>query len=894
MGKKRLRKSVAIPAAVLALVMAGGAAYAAVDTGWGQRLIGRQPDGSALTSTNQLVTPAGTGVEQSGRPLSLAVRPDGQTAVNETWDGKGLFTVTDLVGHKVLQQYSPPGGTGSGNVSYGGLLYSPDGKTLWAGQVGNLLKFAVAADGTLSNPVVIALPGATGRKPIPAGLAFAPGGQQILVTLNGTNMLAVLDAATGALVRQVPIGNAPRDVVVAGSHAFVANQGGRTAQAGDKTYKSYWTDIVTNTDNGSASTGTVSEVDPATGTLVRTYNVGLAPSALMAQGSDVFVANSNSDTVSVLDTASGSVAQTINVNPLPGAPIGSSPNSLAMLDSTHLAVSLGSANAVAIYDYTDAKTPAGFQGLVPTGWYPGTVQLDPALGQVVVAAQKGVGSLGDTTSQSEGTGTVPVVGHTVYSDVGLVSTVPIPKPSDMPNYTKQVWQNNQWTAWKAQQQAAGSSNKKPVAIPVRDGDPSTIKHVFMIVKENRTYDQILGDDPRGNGEPSLAQFGGATTPNFHALAQQGPLLDNTYSSGTMSADGHQWLTQANVDEYLTQSIGSYTRSYPYNGGDSLAYGSTGFLWDNAAAHGVSAKDWGEYTNQWTNSAGVSDLNTWTQWYQNTKAQEAGQPASIPVDAFHASTDVPSLTKILQPQFPGFQLQVPDQYRADVFLKDLKAADQANSLPQLNIMTVMNDHTAGTSAGYPTPSAMVADNDLAVGRIVDGISHSTFGKDSAVFVIEDDSQNGVDHVDGHRAPVLVWSPYARRNAVVSDYYTQLNVVRTIEQILGLPPMTQMDLAAEPMYAAFTNKADTTPYTAIPNKVPLDTMNGAPAQLTGAALAWEQWSAKQNWHAPDQADPAKLNRADWYGVHGYTKPYPGDKKVLTPDEVPAGPAAPDGDG
>jgi hypothetical protein len=265
-----------------------------------------------------------------------------------------------------------------------------------------------------------------------------------------------------------------------------------------------------------------------------------------------------------------------------------------------------------------------------------------------------------------------------------------------------------------------------------------------------------------------------------------------------------------------------------------------------------------------------------------------------VDAFHASTDVPSLTKILQPQFPGFQLQVPDQYRADVFLKDLKAADQANSLPQLNIMTIMNDHTAGTSAGYPTPSAMVADNDLAVGRIVDGISHSTFGKDSAVFVIEDDSQNGVDHVDGHRAPVLVWSPYARRNAVVSDYYTQLNVVRTIEQILGLPPMTQMDLAAEPMYAAFTNKADTTPYTAIPNKVPLDTMNGAPAQLTGAALAWEQWSAKQNWHAPDQADPAKLNRADWYGVHGYTKPYPGDKKVLTPDEVPAGPAAPDGDG
>ncbi|MCU1584014.1 MAG: hypothetical protein JWM49_570 [Microbacteriaceae bacterium] len=888
-SKRRIPKRVVIPAAVMALVLCGGGIAYAAATGWGNALIGRQPDGSVLTATNQLVTPAGTSVEQTGRPMSMAVSPDGRTAVNETYDGKGLFTVTDLVNHKVVQQISPPKGTGSGNVSYGGLLYSPDGTTLWAAQTRNLLKFTVAADGTLASPVAVAMPGVAGKDAIPASLAYAPGNQQILASFNGTNMLAVLDANTGAVIRQIPVGNAPRDVVVANGHAFVANQGGRPALPGDKTNQSYGTSIVTNTTNGSPSTGTVSEVDPVAGTVVQTITVGLGPSALLVHGADLFVANSNSDTVSVLDTTTGKVGQTINVNPLPGAPVGSSPNSLTMIDDTHLAVSLGQANAVAVYDYTTQQQPASFEGLVPTGWYPGTVQFDKSLGQIVVAAQKGVGSLGAPATQTGSTAT----GHTVFSDIGLVSTVPVPTQAQLPKFTKQVWQNNQWDAALADLKTNPSNKRAAVAIPRRDGDPSSIKHVFMIVKENRTYDQVLGDDPRGNGDPALAEFGQQTTPNFHALASQGPLLDNIYSSGTMSADGHQWLTQATVDEYLTQSIGNYDRSYPYNGGDALAYSSTGFLWDNAARHGVSAKVWGEYTNKWSSASGSGDPNTWSQWYQNSQAIEAGKPATIDQNAFHASTDVPSLSTILQPSFPGFQLQIPDQYRADVFLKDLHSAEQANSLPQLNLMTIMSDHTAGTSAAYPTPSAMVADNDLALGRIIDGISHSKFGKDSAVFVMEDDSQNGVDHVDGHRNPTLVWSPYSNKGAVVSDYYTQLNVVRTIEQILGLPPMTQMDLAAEPMYSAFTNKPDFTPYTVKPNQIPLNTMNGSaqaavPAAAQPMAQGWADWSKKQNWKAPDVADPAHLNRADWYAVHHFSTPYPGDAKILTPDEVPNGPA------
>ena len=871
------RKAVVVPTAAVAVALVAGSAYAAA-SGWGDARIGRQPDGSVLTATNQKVTPAGSAIEQTGRPMNMAVAPDGKTAVNETWDGKGQFTVTDLVNHRVLQQVSPSQGWGS---SYGGLLYAPDGKTLWAAQPGNLQKFTVNADGTLANPVTIPMPKAGGKDPIPSSLVYAPGGRQILATFNGTNTLAVLDAVTGAVIRQIPVGNAPRDVVVLNGRAFVANQGGRPAQPGDRTNNSYGSSIVANDGNGSPSTGTVSEVDLTAGSVARSYQTGLAPSALLVHGSEVFVANSNSDTVSVLDTTTGRVGQTINVNPLPGAPASSSPNSLTMLDDTHLAVSLGQANAVAIYEYKGKTTPASFQGLIPTGWYPGTVQYDKPLAQLVIAAQKGVGSLGAPAANG---------GHTVYSDLGMISTVPNPTTDQLPKFTKQVWANNQWTAALADRKRHPSQAR--VAIPRRDGDPSAIKHVFMVVKENRTYDQVLGDDPRGNGDQALTEFGARTTPNHHALASTaGPLLDNTYSSGTMSADGHQWLTQATVDEYLTRSIGNYDRSYPYNGGDALAYSATGFLWDSAAHHGVSAKDWGEYTNKWTDAAGKNDTHTWTQWYQNTKAIESGQPATIPADQYHASTDVPSLSKILHPQFPGFQLQVPDQYRADRFLADLKQAEKQSNLPQLNILTLPTDHTAGTDPSEPTPSAMVADNDLALGRIIDAISHSKYGQDSAVFVVEDDSQAGVDHVDGHRQPALVWSPFAKKGAVVDTYYTQLNVVRTIEQILALPPMTQMDLAAEPMFDAFTDKADPTPYTARPNQIPLDTLNGsaaaaAPATAKPAAQAWADWSSKQDWSGPDRANQAQLNRADWYAAHNYTRPYPGDAQILSPNEVPGG--------
>jgi YVTN family beta-propeller protein len=848
------------------------------------RLVGRQPNGSVLDPDNQFLAPAGDTIEQAGRPMAVRVRPDGRTAVDLTWDSMGLLTVVDLAHRRVLQRYAPPHGVGGGDVSFDGLLYSPDGSRLWAAQTDGLLRFDVAADGRLSHPLAIPLPAANRLAPIPAGLAWAPDRRHLLVTLNGNNTLGILDLATNRLAAEIPVGNAPRDVVVVRGQAYVSNQGGRPATSTDFTNLSFGTPVVADPRDGAASTGTVSQVDLATRQQVRTYAVGLQPTALLASGDDLLVANSNDDSVSVIDTRRQAVAQTFNVNPVPGAPFGSSPNSLLMLDGGHLAVSLGRDNAVAVFAYHGPYHQPAFDGLVPTGWYPASLQADPPLHRWVVASQKGVGSLGRPRTITEGPGIRPVTGRNVYPEIGTVSLVAGPDPVRIRGYTAQVFANNQWNGM-VERNRGGGGHTVPVAVPRRIGDPSPIKHVFLLVKENRTYDQVLGDDPRGNGRPAYAQFGGSVTPNLHALARQYPLIDNLYSDGTLSADGHNWLDQAFVNDYIEREFGSFGRSYPSNGSDALAYARSGFIWDDAARHRVSTEVWGEYAGFFGGPDGAAPQGSWAQWYRDAQIMEgrAGGQPHVPVGYNRTRSDIPSLNRILERDYPGFGLQIPDQYRADIFLRDFGRFERDGRLPQLNLLWLPDDHTAGTSPGLPTPAAEVADNDLAVGRIVEAISHSRYWSSSAVFVIEDDSQNGIDHVDGHRNVALIVSPYARRGAVVHDYYSQLNMVRTIEQILGLPPMNQLDLAATPMYDAFTNTPDLTPYTARPNQVPLDTMNPVASALAGTAAAWALWSARQNWSSEDRVDMARSNRDLWYWSTGFAVPFPGDRRVLRPEQV-----------
>jgi phospholipase C len=435
-------------------------------------------------------------------------------------------------------------------------------------------------------------------------------------------------------------------------------------------------------------------------------------------------------------------------------------------------------------------------------------------------------------------------------------------------------------------------------VPARLGDPSAIKHVFLLVKENRTYDQVFGDLPQGNGNSSLTQFGENVTPNQHALAQQFGLYDNFYDIGTNSAEGHNWLMQSDNPEYTESSAGEYSRSYDTEN-DVLGHQKTGFIWTGAQAAGKSVKDFGEFQSLETKPSGA----TWQNLYCDSRNMAAtGAQTAYPIKTGSA---IPSLNDVSVQGFPLFDLSVPDIYKEQIWKQDFEENGPAN----LNMFWFSNDHTGGPA----NAAAEVADNDLAVGRTVDEITHSKYWKDSAIFVVEDDSQAGLDHVDGHRAPVQVISPYAEHGAVDDHYYSQITMVRTIEQILGIHPMNQLDSAATPMYGAFTRKADDTPFTAVPNRTSLtlgvspqpscgsdtpaaqDTKAAAaptsvtvPAAEKALAAQWKTWASHQRLTGPnavpDYANPAQMNRYTWYQTHNWTKSYPGDSKIYAPNDVP----------
>ncbi len=443
-------------------------------------------------------------------------------------------------------------------------------------------------------------------------------------------------------------------------------------------------------------------------------------------------------------------------------------------------------------------------------------------------------------------------------------------------------------------------------IPRKIGGSSPIKHVFVIVKENRTYDQVLGDLGQGNGDPALTQFGAKVTPNEHALATRFGDLDNFYDEGTLSADGHNWIVQAEANDYVEKEFGAFYRSYPAQGGDSLAYQRDGFIWNAAQKAGLSVKDYGEYANFFNVP---SSQDNWSAWYRDSQILEgkASGPLPIPINQFRTYADIPSLNAIMNPAYPRFDTSVPDQYRVDIWLRDFKKAEQTGNLPNLTLMWVPDDHTGGP----PDPVAQVADNDLATGRIVDAVSHSKFWKSTAIFVLEDDPQNGVDHVDGHRSVLWVASPYSK-SGVNDNYYSQIDVVRTVEQILGITPMNQEDLAATPMYSAFQSTANLAPFSALPNQIPLTqgvpgysttSVNAVSARAQAAILAraeavpgsqrriydaWVAWSKQQHFtgrHAiEDYAKPALLNRLDWYAAHNWRLAYPGDARIYPPAQVP----------
>jgi YVTN family beta-propeller protein len=846
--------------------------------------VGHQDNGSIVLPSNQVITPLGIQIDLPlARPNVVAVRPDGQTAAFLAATVATPIRIANLVTGKEVQEFLP--GTDR-SMSYDGLLYSADGKHLYASQDdGRVTIMNVSDNGMVTLGAQVAIPQPNGSSN-PGGLALSADGKTLYVVLNRYNALGIIDLTSNTFVDQIPVENSPRAVALVGQDAYVSNEGGHVATSADFTIPSSGTPIGVNPQTGAASSGTVSVVDLTRKIVVASIPVGLHPTAILSSGNFVFVANTNSDSISVIEAALNKVVSTVSVAPFPGAPFGSSPNSLAMTNQQQLVVTLGTNNALGIFQWNAKRHDADFLGLVPTGWYPGSVAVDPVHDRLLVANVKGEGSLGAPQVIGDKTG------PSVYGALGTASLIRIPGPDRLPFETYKVYRNNRWDKIDHQDIFADGKQKDsvvPVAIPRHLGDPSLIKHVFLVVKENRTYDQVFGDDARANGDASFVDFGIGITPNHHALAKQFSLLDNFYGPSINSADGHQWVVQAIAPDYIEKAETDTVRSYPFNGGDSLVYTESGFLWRNALAHKKTVRDYGEYLDVPVFNIPEAQLGTWSDFYQDALILEGAVSGNlhVPVGSFQSTTLIPSLEPIANKDFPQFTGTIPDQYRADVFLSDFKSYVQNGDLPNLIIMTLPDDHTNGTSPGLPTPQAAVADNDLALGRVVDAISHSPYWSSSAIFVEEDDEQDGVDHVDGHRNPGMVISPFARHGKVVDEYYTQVNVDRTIEQIFGLPPMNQFDLAASPMFSAFTDTLDRTPYTFLQNNVPLNDLNPQTSALNGVRRAWAQASLKMfagNRYKPDAENPALLNRAIWYASTDFKKPYPGDPKVYLPKEVP----------
>jgi hypothetical protein len=388
-------------------------------------------------------------------------------------------------------------------------------------------------------------------------------------------------------------------------------------------------------------------------------------------------------------------------------------------------------------------------------------------------------------------------------------------------------------------------------------------HVVYIVKENRTYDQIFGDLPQGNGDASLCMFGREVTPNHHALAEQFVLLDNYYCNGVLSADGHAWAMEGYATDYLEKSFGGFTRSYPFAGDDPISYAASGFIWDHVLLQGLSFRNYGEMSKCTPRPRDATFLDIF-----NDHRSKAGKIS------FEHDIQIETLRRYSCPDSPGWNMRIPDAIRADVFLKEFAEHEQRGEWPNLVIIFLPSDHTSGTRPGNPTPRAQAADNDLAVGRIVERISQSRFWPKTCVFVIEDDPQNGFDHVDGHRSLCLVASPYTKRGEVVSKFYNQTSVLHTMSRMFGIPPMNQMVALSPLMTDCFTKKPDFQPYQCLPNQIPLDEMNKSTAELKGQELHWALKSLELPLDEVDQADENTFNRILWHAVKGVDAPYPAE--------------------
>jgi len=846
--------------------------------------VGLVGSNKTVLPVNQVLIPAGTQIPLPGqRPQALALSPDGRLLAVSGKTSElviidpALGTIVQRVAFPSEEQNNPMPDPPSANIlepdqrgqlSYTGLVFSPDGSRIYLSNVNGSIKvFAVSEDGKVTPSHSIPLPPANAprrKNEIPAGLALSADGQNLFVCANLSNRLLAIDAHTNAVTQIFDVGVAPYDVVLVKGKAYVSNWGGRRPKPGDLT--------------GPAGRGTVVKVDPVThianegsvsvidlaSSSTKEILVHLHSSALAVSPDSRYVvcANAGSDNLSVIDTRSDTVVETIWVKASPADLFGASPNALCFSpDGKRLFVANGTQNAIAVVDFDPADRESSLFGLIPVGWFPGAIFFHAEHQMLCVANIKG---LPVEPKQDRATGGQ---GFNTHHYHGSVSLVPVPARKELKSFTEAVYANyHHKRISRALEEPR--PNQPPRPVPERIGEPSVFKHVVYIIKENRTYDQVLGDIPEGNGEPSLCLFGEQVTPNQHKMAREFVLLDNTYCCGILSADGHQWSTTAFGTDYLERSFAGWPRSYPDGMGpddaDALAYAPSGFIWDNALRHNVSIWNFGEFTQpecRWTDP----ERKGRPQWKDYWEEYLHGQGAVV----IGSEPTIETIRPFTPTDTVGWIMEVPDVWRARYITEQISAWEREGRMPQLILICLPNDHTSGTR--------------LAFGRIVEAFSHSRFWKDMVIFGIEDDPQNGFDHVSGYRTTAYCISPYTKRSTVVSTQYNTTSLLRTIEQILGLPPMNQFDATATPVFDCFTTTPDFTPFEAVPNQIPLDQMNPDPKDITDSLLRRNAHiSARLNFQRIDACPEDTLNRILWHAVKGSAAPYPAWAVTLVPDD------------
>jgi DNA-binding beta-propeller fold protein YncE len=784
-----------------------------------------------VVSTGQWILP-GT-ISFSGRPMDLAVHPSGHLFAVAT--NREVFLANSSAILESTRRRLEAG------VSYRGLAWSRDGSKLWISLSNGKVARFTFGDGLAFNaqPTLSIAEGSPRKDVVPGGMCFAPDGKTVFLVEANAGQVLEINTDSGQILRRIEVGNIPFECRLSGDAKtlIVSNWGGREATEEEieegETDESDGVAVLVDK-RGTSQPGTVSLVDLATGSRTD-VNVGVHPCGIAVGGDRAWVANAGSDTVSEIDIQSKKVSATIRIAWNDKSLFGSMPNSLA-LSGRKLFMSNGGDNAICEVDILSRKV-LGFR---PAGYYPVAVQTTPDGREAYVCNTKGNGSIQRTAAGQPGG---------VHDFQGTVSVIDL--TANIEDTTRKVVELNEWTK--------DPSNNPDLAVY-----KGKIKHVLYIIKENKTYDSVFGDMSTGNGDPALCQFPEKATPNAHKIAREFTLFDNAYVVGTNSAEGHQWAIEGLANDYIERFYGGYSRSYPYEGSDPMAYSKGGFIWDSVLDAGKTVRNYGEFCN----NRDIQILPKGTKWLDAWKDRESGA-GKVTISSKIA---IKRMQPFTHPSYPCWPITISDQYRADTFIKEYETLSAANKVPNLMLMILPTDHGAGTDPNYPTPSAMVADNDLALGRVVEAVSHSPQWKDTAIIVMQDDAQGALDHIDGHRTVMMVISPYTRRGYVDSNFYTQISVIRTITAMLGTKPLTRFDATTQPLTDCFQDQPDFTPYAKVLNQIPLDQMN-KPAQLTkGRERFFMEKSRELDFTGVDSADWYWLNRINWAATKGWDTPYP----------------------